>query len=134
MLDPPSANLSTLIALSVVAAACSPQPETKAPKIELSKAVLEDGRKAFDIALPSGCEINTEGVKLDFQTFRVSCGGVPYAGLYVGNFADKSVPRSRLLATPYSWPSEVQVWSLEVPKDQAGADRIAASVRVRINN
>ena len=126
-------TVTTVVAILLVAA-CSAQPQSGAAVPKLPKAALEDGRAAFEIDLPSDCEMTSAGPKLDFQTFRVSCGGIQYAGLYVGNFADRSVPRSRLLPAPYAWPSEVQVWSLKVPKDQARADRIADSVRVRVGN
>lgn len=130
MKDARALTVTTLSAILLVAA-CSPRPESSAAVLKLPKPALEDGRAAFDIDLPSDCEMTSAGLKLDFQTFSVSCGGIQYAGLYVGNFADRSVPRSRLLPAPYTWPSEVQVWSLEVPKDQARADKIADSVRVR---
>ena len=130
-MDHARAPLAALVAVLLAGTACSPRPAAKASAIELPKAALENGRAAFDIDIPPDCELTTDGIKLDFQTFRVSCGGVQYAGLYAGNFADRSVPRSRLLPAPYSWPSEVQVWSLEVPRDQARADKIAASVRIR---
>jgi len=61
----------------------------------------------------------------------VTCKDVTYAGVYAGNAADRQMPRSRLLKTSLQWPSEIQVWSLVVPNDQARADLIAASVRLR---
>jgi len=128
------ATFGFLALISIAAAACSPQPKAKGPAAELPIAALEDGRMAFDIDIPSDCKITTNEHRLDFQIFRVSCGGVEYAGLYVGNFADRNVPRSRVLTAPYSWPSEVQVWTLEVPNGQDRADKIASSVRVRTSN
>ena len=98
-----------------------------------SKAELNNGREAFDIELPSACQITTKGRGLDFQVFYVVCGGVDYAGVYVGNAADRSTPRSRLLPTSFDWPAEVQVWSDVVTGDQDEADKIAASVRLKLS-
>ena len=92
---------------------------------------LTDGRDAFDIEIPSKCTMATKGRRIDFEVFYVTCGSVDYAGVYVGNFADRTVARSRLLKTGFDWPAEVQVWSDIVPADQTRADAIAASVRVR---
>ena len=101
---------------------------------DLGEAVgpaLQDGRQAFDVDLPSDCTMTGGDPRMDFEVFLITCGAVDYAGVYVGNAANESMPRSRLLAAPYQWPSQVQVWSLQVSADQARADRIAASVRLR---
>lgn len=95
------------------------------------KRTIEDGREAFEIALPADCKLATDGPRIDFQVFYVTCEGKTYGGIYVGNAADRSMPRSRVIATEYGWPSEIQVWSLEVGADQSRADAIAASVRAR---
>ena len=112
-------------------AGCSPQRDEAVQQLELPRAALQAGRDAFDITLPTGCRMTSTDAQMDFQVFRVLCGEAPYAAVYVGNAADRSIPRSRLLPTPFSWPSEVQAWSLSVPNDQERADQIAASVRVR---
>ncbi|PLR25091.1 hypothetical protein SGCZBJ_12715 [Caulobacter zeae] len=90
-----------------------------------------DGRAAFDIDLPDDCRMTTKGFMVDYQVFKVTCGKGDYAGVYVGNFGDETVPRSRTLRTQFGWPTQVQVWSNIVPGDQARADAIAASVRLR---
>ena len=62
----------------------------------------------------------------------MTCSGVDYAGIYVGNYADSATPRSRLIKTGFCiWPSTIQVWSDVVPKDQELADSIANSVKAR---
>ncbi|HVI34064.1 hypothetical protein [Phenylobacterium sp.] len=123
-------RLLGLLGISLLAG-CSPQRDEAAQQLELPRAALQKGRDAFDIALPTGCRMTSTETQMDFQVFRVLCGEVPYAAVYVGNAADASIPRSRLLPTPFSWPREVQAWSLSVPNDQDRADQIAASVRVR---
>jgi hypothetical protein len=111
-----------LLALFAVSQASAASP---------SKAALKDGRDSFDIELPSACQLTTKGRGIDFQVFYVICGGVDYAGVYVGNAADNSTPRSRLLMTEFDWPAEVQVWSDVVTGHQDEADKIAASVRLK---
>lgn len=97
----------------------------------LTKNGTMSGRDAFEIDLPSSCRLTTKGLEIDFEIYRVTCGTTEYVGLYVGNFADDGVPRSRILHTQYAWPAQVQVWSVNVPGDQARADLIASSVRIR---
>ena len=91
---------------------------------------LSDGHDAFDIDLPKDCAL-TDKNGPDFEVFYIACGGKPYGGIYVGNAANPDMPRSRLIKTDFGWPAEIQVWSLDVPDDQARADAIAASVKVR---
>jgi len=43
-----------------------------------------------------------------------------------------SSPNSRILKTGLNFPEEMQVWSTNVPSNQALADKIAASVRLRL--
>jgi hypothetical protein len=96
------------------------------PLVEASSA-----RAAFRIDLPDGCVLEEGVLQAAYATFQVSCGGRIYAGIYAGNAADPTVPRSRLIETDDKWPKQVQVWSEVVPDDQARADAIAASVKVR---
>ncbi|MFZ5718790.1 MAG: hypothetical protein ACOY5Y_04905 [Pseudomonadota bacterium] len=91
----------------------------------------ERARAAFTVDLPTGCELRDGALRAEFAVFYVYCGGQFYAGIYAGNAADREVPRSRLMLTEHRWPAEVQAWAAEVPGDQAKADAIAASVRVR---
>jgi len=97
--------------------AATPRPDADAP---------------FAIDLPQGCQIDKRPGP-DFFVYYVACHGTTYAGVYVGNFADRSVPRSRLIKTGRQFPAEIQVWSVAVPNDQARADAIAASVKLRPN-
>lgn len=122
-----------LVALlgTLLLAGCSPQRDEAPHRRELPRAALQDGRDAFDIMLPKDCNLTSNDTQMDFQVFRVVCGEIAYAAVYVGNAADQSIPRSRLLPTPFDWPSQVQAWSFSVPSDQDRADQIAASVRVR---
>lgn len=90
-----------------------------------------NARAAFDVDLPDDCQMTTRGLMVDYQVFNVTCGKRDYAGVYVGNFGDATVPRSRTLSTQFGWPTQVQVWSNAVPGDQARADAIAASVSLR---
>ena len=91
-------------------------------------------RAAFSIDIPTGCEVKEDAPRSESQVFRVVCGGVEYAGVYTSNAADRSIPRSRVIATEYAWPSQVQTWSRVVPGNQEKADRISASVSVRTMN
>lgn len=114
---------------------CSPPPAISPPDGGvLTKNGTMNGRDAFEINVPSSCQLTTNGLQIDFEVYRVTCGTTDYVGVYVGNFPDESVPRSRLLRTRYTWPAQVQVWSLSVPGDQARADVIASSVRIRDRN
>ena len=97
-----------------------------APAMDIGRA-----RAAFTVDLPEGCVLAEGDVRASFATFYVTCEGRVYAGIYAGNDADLSVPRSRLMLTENRWPGQVQAWSVVVPGDQARADAIAASVRVR---
>jgi hypothetical protein len=92
--------------------------------------VLPDPRSVFDVDLPAGCNLSDHSGP-DFSVFYVDCNGTTYAGIYVGNAADQSVPRSKLIETGYGFPSEIQVWSNEIPSDQEKAEKIAASVKLR---
>ena len=96
------------------------------PVFDLGRA-----RAAFTVDLPEGCVLDEGAVRASFAIFYVSCEGRVYAGIYAGNAADRGVPRSRTMITDTRWPSEVQAWAADVPGDQARADAIAASVRVR---
>ena len=96
------------------------------PVFDLGRA-----RAAFTVDLPDGCALEDGQVRASFAIFYVSCEGRVYAGIYAGNAADREMPRSRVMITANRWPSEVQAWAAEVPGDQARADAIAASVRVR---
>lgn len=91
---------------------------------------LSNGHDAFDIDLPKDCGL-TDKNGPDFEVFYIACNGKTYGGIYTGNAANPDMPRSRLIKTGFGWPAEIQVWSLEVPDDQARADAIAASVKVR---
>ena len=92
---------------------------------------MERARAAFTVDLPDGCELRDGALRAEFAVFYVYCDGTFYAGIYAGNAADREVPRSRLMLTEHRWPAEVQAWAAEVRGDQAKADAIAASVRVR---
>ena len=96
------------------------------PVFDLGRA-----RAAFTVDLPDGCVLEDGAVRASFAIFYVSCEGRVYAGIYAGNAADREMPRSRTMITDTRWPSEVQAWAADVPGDQARADAIAASVRVR---
>jgi len=93
-------------------------------------STLESGREAFLIELPSGCRLDVQSPVEDFEVFTATCSQQAYARVYVGNAPDRSI-RGRLLRTRYSWPTYVQAWSLSVPHDQARADRIAHSVKLK---
>lgn len=99
----------------------------------LIKQGTMNGRDSFEIDVPKPCQLTTQGLQTDYEIYRVTCGATNYAGVYVGNFGD-GIPRSRLLQTRYAWPTEVRVWSEIVPGDQARADQIAASVRLKKPN
>lgn len=88
-------------------------------------------RAAFTVDLPEGCKLEDGQVRASFAIFYVACEGRVVAGIYTGNAADRSMPRSRLMITETRWPSEVQVWAVDAAEDQARADAIVASVRVR---
>lgn len=88
-------------------------------------------RAAFSVDLPEGCVLEDGQVRASFAIFYVACEGKVVAGIYTGNAADRSMPRSRVMITETRWPSEVQAWAVESGDDQARADAIAASVRVR---
>lgn len=92
---------------------------------------LDRARAAFTVDLPDGCELRDGALRAEFAVFYVYCDGQLYGGVYAGNAADREVPRSRLMLTEHRWPAEVQAWAADVPGDQAKADAIAASVRVR---
>jgi len=109
---------SWLIAGVIVIAGCAPAPS------------LKSGREAFAIDLPAECRMEARSAHEDFQVFNVVCGERPYAGVYTGNHPDPSV-RDRTLKTEYAWPLYVQAWSLSVPGDQARADAIANSVKLK---
>jgi hypothetical protein len=113
------ASVSAILTLGVSAALAAPNHQ------------LDRAQDAFDLDLPSGCKIAGNPSKLDFELFIVTCGGVPYAGIYAGNAPQTDIPRSRLLRTGYEWPALIQVWSLKVTHDQGRANKIAASVRLR---
>lgn len=88
-------------------------------------------RAAFTVDLPEGCKLEDGQVRASFAIFYVACDGKVMAGIYAGNAADRQMPRSRVMITETRWPSEVQAWAANVGEDQARADAIAASVRVR---
>lgn len=88
-------------------------------------------RAAFTVDLPPGCVLEDGQIRASFAIFYVACEGKVVAGIYTGNAADRSVPRSRIMITETRWPSEVQAWAVDADEDQARADAIAASVRVR---
>ena len=96
------------------------------PLLEVSSA-----RAAFRIDLPEGCVLQDGAQQTTYATFYVACDGQVYAGIYAGDAPDPTVPRSRLIETDDKWPRNVEVWSEGVPGDQARADAIAASVKVR---
>lgn len=96
------------------------------PVFDLGRA-----RAAFTVDLPDGCSLEDGAIRASFAIFYVTCDGKVMAGIYAGNAADREMPRSRLMITETRWPSEVQAWAAEAPGDQARADAIAASVRVR---
>lgn len=98
----------------------------KAPAMDVGRA-----RAAFTVDVPEGCTLENGPTQATFAIFYVRCEGRVYAGVYAGNEADPNVPHSRLMLTENRWPAQVQAWSLDVPGDQARADAIAASVRVR---
>jgi len=119
----------------LVLSACSPPKTTPTPYGDvLRKEGAMNGREAFEIDLPDDCGLSTDGLRTDFQIFYIRCGTVDYGGIYVGNFAEPSTPRSRTMKTSFAWPSEVQVWSVDVEGDQERADRIAASVHLKPQN
>lgn len=91
-------------------------------------------RAAFSINIPTGCQMTEDPPGPDFQVFRIICGGVEYAGVYTGNAADRTMPRSRLTETEFAWPFQVQTWSRKISGDQEKADRISASVSVKAMN
>jgi hypothetical protein len=93
--------------------------------------MTRSARDTFEIDLPKGCEIRSRGAKLDFEVFEISCAGTPYAGVYAGNYPDRSVPRAKTIETQMGWPAKIQAWSLAVPGHQAEADRIVGSLRLR---
>jgi len=113
------ARNSLLLTAAVVAFGCTAAAST-----------LKSGRDAFVIELPSDCRLETRSPVEDFEIFTAICSQQAYARVYVGNFPDRGV-RGRTLRTGYAWPSYVQAWSLPVPGDQARADQIARSVRLR---
>jgi len=90
-----------------------------------------DPRKVFDIDLPHGCVLTSEPGP-DFQVFFAECKGENYAGVYLGDTPDMSIPHSRILKTGLDYPEQMQVWSTNVPANQELADKIAASVRLRV--
>lgn len=110
------------VALSAMAGV----PAMAQPAMDADRA-----RAAFTVDLPGGCELRDGALRADFAVFYVYCDGQFYAGIYAGNAADREVPRSRLMLTEHRWPAEVQAWAATIPADQAKADAIAASVRVR---
>jgi len=114
--------LGLALALGAMAGTAGAAP----PVFDLGRA-----RAAFMVDLPEGCSLEDGQVRASFAIFYVSCDGKVYAGIYAGNAADREMPRSRVMITESRWPSEVQAWAADVPGDQARADAIAASVRVR---
>ncbi|HEY0646761.1 hypothetical protein [Phenylobacterium sp.] len=115
-------SLGLALGLAALAGTAGAAP----PVFDLGRA-----RAAFTVDLPEGCVLEDGAVRASFAIFYVSCEGRVYAGIYAGNAADRAVPRSRIMVTDTRWPSEVQAWAADVPGDQARADAIAASVRVR---
>jgi hypothetical protein len=115
-------SLGLALGLAALAGTAGAAP----PVFDLGRA-----RAAFTVDLPEGCMLEDGAVRASFAIFYVSCEGRVYAGIYAGNAADRAVPRSRTMVTDTRWPSEVQAWAADVPGDQARADAIAASVRVR---
>jgi hypothetical protein len=100
----------------------------------MQRHVTVDAQDAFSVDIPDGCQMTAAAGDVDYRVFRVTCGAIDYAGVYVGNSANLTVPRSRVTRTDFHWPAQVQTWSLIVPGDQEKADRIAASVSVRAQN
>ena len=124
--------MKRVLGLLIVLAACSPQHhEPAVAKIELTRGPLSDPRDAIDVVLPQDCRLDRHPSKADFEILTVACGAKPSVLIYAGNFADRSVPGSRLMTTPYGWPHEIQVWVEPSALDQQEARRIAASVSVR---
>lgn len=115
-------TLGLALALGAMAGTAGAAP----PVFDLGRA-----RAAFTVDLPEGCRLEDGQIRASFAIFYVSCEGKVYAGIYAGNAADREMPRSRVMITDSRWPSEVQAWAAEVDGDQARADAIAASVRVR---
>jgi hypothetical protein len=113
-------------ALGLVLAAMAGTAGAAPPVFDLGRA-----RASFTVDLPEGCALEDGQVRASFAIFYVSCEGRVYAGIYAGNAADRAMPRSRIMITESRWPSEVQAWAADMPGDQARADAIAASVRVR---
>jgi hypothetical protein len=127
--------MKRVLGLLVVLAACSPQDQEPAvAKIELTRGALSDPRDAINLALPPDCRLDRPASKVDFEILSVICGGKPSVRIYAGNSADRDVPGSRLMTTPYAWPHEIQVWAEPSALDPQAAKRIAASVRVRAPN
>lgn len=91
---------------------------------------LTSGRDAFWVDLPTDCRMEAQSPQEDFELFTAACAGRAYARIYVGSHPNPDI-RGRTLKTGHSWPSYVQVWTLPVPGDQARAEQIAASVRLR---
>ena len=125
----------TALVLVVTAAACSEPAERKIrarqDAANVADQMTRGAREIFEIDLPAKCQIESLGPKLDFEVFDITCDGVPYGGVYAGNYPDTSVPRARTIETGMGWPAKIQAWSAEVPAHQADADRIAASLRLR---
>ena len=134
--DVVSATISRIVAmtamLGLVACWAPAKRDTSRPDdLQGSDRGPANAREAFEITIPVGCELENSPSQMDFVTFYVTCSGVTYVEIYVGNAADQTRPRSRLIKTAHSWPRQVQVWSAKVSTDQARADAIGVSVRLR---
>ena len=111
----------------------------------------------FSLDLPPGFTVEARPRGPDFDVYDVMKGQVGYVGIYVGNFAsfpmqanakvkpgaapniqvaegvgaDGSPRREYLITNKGGWPGTLHVWTQNPPGDQATAERIAASVRLK---
>lgn len=155
-----SAYRAVLASLAVLAtaSACEARPPVVPPP-PAATVICKDAATPFSIETPAGFLLSPPQRGPDFDTYVLSRGATHYVGVYIGNFSQFNAQdhpeqirkdrgsrrmmrvvseggRERVSEFLFetgcpSFPAQVHVWAFNVAGDQATADRLAASVRLK---